>query len=60
MRKHYRIKNLRKYSLVEVGIFCEDFGRSGEELVAWYEEMDYYDLILNGYSLSMIKCRQIM
>ena len=48
MRKHYRIKNLIKDSKVEIRIFCEDFGRSGEELVAWYEEMDYYDLILNG------------
>ena len=57
MRKYYRIKNLTKGSQVEVGIFCEDFGRSGEELVAWYEEMDYYDLILNGYSLSMVKSR---
>ena len=57
MRKYYRIKNLTKGSQVEVRIFCEDFGRSGEELVAWSEEMDYYDLILNGYSLSMVKSR---
>ena len=44
----YRIKNLTKNSQVEVGIFCEDFGRSGGELVVGSEGMDYYDLILNG------------
>ena len=38
MRKHYRIKNLRKYSQVEVGIFYEDFIRSGEELVVGPKE----------------------
>ena len=38
MRKHYRIKNLIKDSQVEIRIFCEDFGRSGEELVVGLEE----------------------
>ena len=38
MRKYYRIKNLTKGSQVEVGIFCEDFRRSGEELVVGPKE----------------------
>ena len=42
MRKHYRIKNLRKDSQVKVGIFCEDYGRSGEELVVGSKEWTNY------------------